>query len=70
MLSGDSQEHPRAGFAFAQVLAAGKIKNTGLCLLQTAQVCIYEVFGGSFWLLCSVEAQLLTQGGLQGWKVS
>lgn len=43
------------------------IINTSLCLLQTAQVCINEVLGRSFWLLCSAEAQLLTQEGLQGW---
>lgn len=45
---GIARSIPGTGFAFAQVLAAGKIINTSLCLLQTAQVCIYKVFGGSF----------------------
>lgn len=67
---GIARSIPGTGFAFAQVLAAGKMINTSLCLLQAAQVCIAKVFVRSFWLLGSVEAQLVTQGGLQGWVVS
>lgn len=67
MLSRDSQGHPRDWFTFAkgkgQVLAAGEMINTSLCLLQTAQVCVNETLVRSFWLLCSVEAL----GALQGW---
>lgn len=55
--AGIARSIPETGFAFTQVLAAGKIINTSLCLLQTAQVLV-----SSFWLLCRAEAQLLSAG--------